>query len=1024
MGSYQKLLGLSRLSSIPNVANPFYTLQKSLQQNRRNRILAGSIRQSSSYVEEMRRAWERDPSSVHDSWVSYFEKYSSIPTTHAPSLSSLPNSDELQKIASDHIKMLLFIRSYQVRGHYMCKFDPLGINDANLHVDKFSYRGSQEQADSVPKFLDYRTYGFTEADLEREFYLNASVSGRGGLIGSKEKKKLKEIIQIMKEAYCGTVGVEFTHIADLEQQNWIRSKFEKPKKFEFDEQATLRVLDRLIYSVQFESFLATKYNTTKRFGLEGVDSLIPGMKAMIDTAVELGVESIDIGMPHRGRLNVLANVMRKPLEEMLYEFMEGTITADAEGHLLGSGDVKYHLGFTMDRPTHSNRNVHISLCANPSHLEAVNPIVEGKTRAKQHYSGDTERKRCMSVVLHGDAAFAGQGVVYETLELSDIKGYTTGGTIHIIANNQIGFTTDPRFSRSSPYCTDVAKSVGAPIFHVNGDDPEAVCWVMSLAAEFRQTFRKDVVVDIVGYRRHGHNEIDEPMFTQPLMYKIIKKHPDVLKIYSDKLVAEGRVTREKVEEMKAAANTVFNEAFEKAKDPNYRPPPSAWFGTQWKGYKTKFQLGKNDETAVPKDTLQSIGEKISAVPQGFNIHRKLEKMMRDKRKAVCDQEKGIDWGTAEALAFGSLLLEGTHVRLSGQDVERGTFSHRHAVLHDQKNETKYIPLNNLSPNQAMFAVFNSNLSEYAVLGFELGYAMENPNSLVCWEAQFGDFANTAQVIIDQFISSGEQKWLKGSGLVMLLPHGFEGQGPEHSSARLERYLQMCDDDPDYIPEMEDTGVRQIQDVNMQVVNPSTPANYFHLLRRQIRRDFRKPLICISPKSLLRHPQCQSDLLDFYDNKGFQRVLPDSLEDIVPDKEVQRLILCSGRVYYDLAAERDKRNVKDVAIVRIEQICPFPYDRVGQMSIRYPNAEIFWVQEEPFNQGAWGYVQPRIATALRDLNGKEAFYVGRNAAASPATGSPAIHQAELDRILEDAFAPNYKHEQWQWRLSDLLSKTKK
>jgi len=931
----------------------------------------------------------------------------------------------LQAIANDHIKMLLLVRSYQVRGHYMCNLDPLGINDANLHVDKFQYRGSTEQAESVPKFLDYRTYGFTEKDLDREFHLNAGVGGgRGGIIGSNQKKTLREILAIIKEAYCGTVGVEFTHIADLDQQNWIRNKFEKPKKFEYDAKATMRLLDRLIYAVNFESFLATKYNTTKRFGLEGVDALIPGMKQMIDTAVELGVESIDIGMPHRGRLNVLANVMRKPLEEMLYEFMEGTITADEEGHLLGSGDVKYHLGFTMDRPTHTEgRNVHISLCANPSHLEAVNPVVEGKTRAKQHFSGDYERKRCMSVILHGDAAFAGQGVVYETLELSDIKGYTTGGTIHVIANNQIGFTTDPRFSRSSPYCTDVAKSVAAPILHVNADDPEAVAWVMQLAAEFRIKFAKDVVVDIVGFRRHGHNEIDEPMFTQPIMYKKIKQHPDVLTIYSEKLIKEGRMTREKVEEMKTAALAVFNVAFETAKSDAYRPPPSSWFGSQWQGYKTKFQLGKNDATAVPKEKLQELGNKMNQLPDGFNVHRKLVKVLRDRKTAICDKEEGIDWGTAEALAFATLLEEGTHVRLSGQDVERGTFSHRHAVLHDQKNETKYVPLNNVAPHQAMFAVFNSNLSEYAVLGFELGYSMENPNSLVLWEAQFGDFANTAQVIVDQFISSGEQKWLRGTGLVLLLPHGFEGQGPEHSSARLERFLMMCDDDPDYIPEMESTGVKQIQDVNMQVVVPSTPANYFHLLRRQIRRDFRKPLICISPKSLLRHPQAASKLEEFAE-RDFQRVIGETSRDMLPEDEIRRVIFCSGRVYYDLLAERDRLEIKDVVIIRIEQICPFPYDKVGQASIRYFNAEIFWVQEEPLNMGAWTYVQPRLATALKDINGKEPFYVGRNAAASPATGTPAIHKMELEKILEGAFSAEHTHETWEWTLSDVFEKSSK
>jgi len=835
---------------------------------------------------------------------------------------------------------------------------------------------------------------------------------------------LSEIVEIMQNAYCDTVGVEFTHIANMEQQNWIRTKFEHKKKFDFDEAATHRLLDRLIYAVTFESFLATKYNTTKRFGLEGVDSLIPGMKSCIDTAVALGVESIDIGMPHRGRLNVLANVMRKPLEEMLYEFMEGTISADSEGHLLGSGDVKYHLGFTMDRPTHTpGRSIHISLCPNPSHLEAVNPVVIGKVRAKQHFSGDQDRKRSLGILLHGDAAFSGQGVVYETLELSDIKGYTTGGTVHVIANNQIGFTTDPRFSRSTPYCTDVAKSVGAPIFHVNGDDPEGVAWVMSLAAEFRQEFAKDVVVDIVGFRRHGHNEIDEPMFTQPLMYKTIKKHPDVLEVYTARLIREGRITQEKVDEMKAAALEVFNTAFHTAKSEDYRPPPSSWFGSQWSGYKTKFQLGKNDATAVPADTLKEIGTRISDVPAGFNIHKNLVRVMRNKHKAVVETGKGIDWATGEALAFGTLLNEGTHVRLSGQDVERGTFSQRHAVLHDQRNETKYIPLNNVSPKQAAFSIYNSNLSEYAVLGFELGYSMENPNSLVVWEAQFGDFANTAQVIIDQFISSGEQKWLRGTGLVMLLPHGFEGQGPEHSSARLERFLQLCDDDPDFIPEMESTGVKQIQDVNMQVVVPSTPANYFHLLRRQIRRDFRKPLICISPKSLLRLPQCSSEIEAFTDS-GFQRLIGETRDDLVPEEEIRRIIFCCGRVYYDLDKARTDQRVNDVAIIRIEQICPFPYDQVLKTSQRYPNAEIVWVQEEPQNMGAWSYVAPRIVTSLKDLNGKEATYVGRNAAASPATGTPAIHKAEVDHMLHDAFSESFEHEKWEWKISELMAKVEK
>jgi 2-oxoglutarate dehydrogenase E1 component len=666
------------------------------------------------------------------------------------------------------------------------------------------------------------------------------------VLASSSPLKLRNVIEVLKNAYCGGIGVEFMHIADMDQQNWIRDKFEKQDKFQHTKADILKMADRLVFACNFETFLATKYGVTKRFGLEGLEAMIPGFKAIIDTAAELGCENFTIGMPHRGRLNVLANVMHKPMEEILEEFISGTIAADEKhDQVLGSGDVKYHLGYSNDRRTRSGKTVHLSLVANPSHLEAANTVVLGKTRAKQHYlSDERSRRKAMSVLLHGDAAFAGQGIVWETLAMSDIKGYTTGGTVHIIVNNQIGFTTDPRFARSSPYSTDVAKSVGAPIFHVNADDLEAVCWVCSTAAEFRQKFGKDVVVDIVGYRRYGHNEIDEPTFTQPFMYSRIAQTPTVLQKFKQLELTKGLLSKEECDAIEAHCLDIFEKAFatarkniEMRKKNDSRPP----LMSSWQNMKDRFSYSAAQETGVDTATLLKLGEKLSTVPADFNIHRGLKRVMEAKAKMFATQQ-GIDWATAEALAFGSLLLAGTHVRLSGQDVERGTFSHRHAVLHDQENESLYTPLQNLAEKQAALAIFNSNLSEYGVLGFELGYSLQNPNSLVIWEAQFGDFCNTAQVIIDQFIASGEQKWLRQSGLVMLLPHGYEGQGPEHSSARMERFLQMSDEDAAIVPDSKGgKESMQIQRSNWQIVNVTTPANYFHVLRRQVCRGLRKLL---------------------------------------------------------------------------------------------------------------------------------------------------------------------------------------
>mmetsp|Transcript_44400 Transcript_44400/g.140112 ORF Transcript_44400/g.140112 Transcript_44400/m.140112 type:complete len:1033 (-) Transcript_44400:65-3163(-) len=962
-----------------------------------------------AYVEELFEAWEKDPNSVHKSWQVFFANLqanaqpgaaNALPPSLTGGIEPVPvEVDQVASAAVDHMNLLLLVRAFQVRGHYLAHLDPLEINTANIHM---------QPDGQMPQFLDHKTYGFTDADLDREFYMGAAAIGAAaaGVLASGRPQTLREIIDTLKGAYCDTIGVEFMHIPDLEQQNWIRDKFEKSDKFQHTKSDVLNMYDRLAFASNFETFLATKYGVTKRFGLEGVESAIPGIKSMIDRAAELGCEAFNIGMPHRGRLNVLANVMRKPMEEIFQEFIAGTV-ASVPGHdeVWGSGDVKYHLGFSIDRPTTCGKRVHLSLVANPSHLEAVNPVVLGKTRAKQESLKDDTRRRAMSVLLHGDAAFAGQGIVYETLELSDIKGYSTGGTVHIIVNNQIGFTTDPRFARSSPYCSDVAKCVSVPIFHVNADDLQAVCWVCATAAEFRQKFGKDVIVDIVGYRRYGHNEIDEPSFTQPLMYQHISKTKPVLQKFQDEALEKSLLSKDEIDKVEADCVRIFEQAFEKARR---NVESGTWdkgeipLENRWKGFKSRFSFSARQDTGVPLEELRNVGERLSSYPKDFHIHRGLARVMQNK-KHMFDTGVGLDWATAEALAFGTLLKEGVHVRLSGQDVERGTFSHRHAVLHDQENESKYVPLQNLSSDQATFSIFNSNLSEYGVLGFELGYSLHSPMSLVLWEAQFGDFANTAQVIIDQFIAAGEQKWLRQSGLVMLLPHGYEGQGPEHSSARIERFLQMSDDDPAIIPEMAQHGRMQIQHSNWQIVNLSTPANYFHALRRQIRREFRKPLVVFSPKSLLRHPQCVSDIQEFVPGIPFRRMIDERFpHDIVAPEEVKRLILCTGKVYYDVIKYRNDNQIKNIAVATLEQISPFPFDRVQQLSKKYPNAELVWVQEEPQNMGCWSYVEPRVATALLEINGKRISYIGRNPAASPATGNSTIHLAEIEQFLEAAF----------------------
>uniref|UniRef100_A0AAG5D4Q2 2-oxoglutarate dehydrogenase complex component E1 n=1 Tax=Anopheles atroparvus TaxID=41427 RepID=A0AAG5D4Q2_ANOAO len=1007
---------------------------------------------SSNYIDDMYNSWQRDPASVHASWDAYFRNnsYSAppslapVPKNHVPAAqylgSSLPavagagaavggRIDD--KLIDDHLAVQAIIRSYQSRGHLVSDIDPLGILNAEVHPDRANLRANEKVT---------RTYmNFEEADMERVFKLPSTT-----FIGGKEKfLPLREILGRLEKAYCSKIGVEFMFINSLEQCNWIRERFETPNIMSYTNEEKRLILARLTRATGFEAFLAKKFSSEKRFGLEGCEIMIPAMKEVIDVSTRLGVESIIMGMPHRGRLNVLANVCRKPLHQIFTQFA-GLEAADD-----GSGDVKYHLGTYIERLNRvTNKNIRLAVVANPSHLEAVDPVVQGKTRAEQFYRGDGEGKKVMSILLHGDAAFCGQGVVFETMHLSDLPDYTTHGTVHIVVNNQIGFTTDPRHSRSSPYCTDVARVVNAPIFHVNGDDPEAVMHVCKVAAEWRATFHKDVIIDIVSYRRNGHNEIDEPMFTQPLMYKKIRGTKPALDIYANQLITEGVVTAEEVKSVKDKYEKICEEAFEQAKTETHIKYKD-WIDSPWSGFFEGKDPLKVAPTGVIEETLVHIGNRFSSPPPNaaeFVIHKGLLRVLAARKEML--ENKTIDWALAEAMAFGSLLKEGIHVRLSGQDVERGTFSHRHHVLHHQMvDKATYRPLCHLYPDQAPYTVCNSSLSEFGVLGFELGYSMTNPNALVCWEAQFGDFNNTAQCIIDQFVSSGQAKWVRQSGLVMLLPHGMEGMGPEHSSARVERFLQMCSDDPDYFPpESDEFAIRQLHDINWIVANCSTPGNYFHLLRRQIALPFRKPLIVLTPKSLLRHPECRSNFSEMTDGTEFQRLIPDALTAENPN-QVKRVIFCTGRVYYDLLkARRDRKLESSIAISRVEQISPFPYDLVKAECAKYPNAELVWAQEEHKNQGCWTYVQPRFDTAInstRDFSVQEEklvqqktgqgfnipqgtfnsptsgsaaskgrkvrissrplSYVGRPCGASTATGSKAQHLKELKNLLDDALA---------------------
>jgi len=875
-----------------------------------------------------------------------------------------PSSADAQRAAQDTVRATMLIRTYRVRGHLAATLDPLGLAERPL------------PADLTP---DY--HGLT--DPNRTVFI-------GGIFGGLETVTVAELVAILRRNYCGPIGIEYMHINDVEERRFLQDKIEgRDKEIHFSPLGKKAILNKLIEAEQFEKFLARKFVGTKRFGLEGAEGAIPALESIIKVGGALGIREIVIGMPHRGRLNVLANVMQKPFQAIFHEFSGGSSNPDDVG---GSGDVKYHLGTSTDREFDGN-SVHLSLTPNPSHLEAVNPVVLGKVRATQRIRSDgrvlTRNDEVMDevlpVLMHGDAAFAGQGIVAECFGFSGVPGYSTGGTIHFVVNNQVGFTTSPAFARSSPYPSDVAKMVQAPIFHVNGDDPEAVTFATKVATEFRQAFNRDVVIDMWCYRRFGHNESDEPAFTQPLMYAKIRDHRPVSTLYGERLLAEGLVSAEDIASMEAGFIQTLEADFDAVA--GFLPNNAAWFGGRWSGLHLPADpvtARRGADTGVPMARLKAVADKLHSPPDGFSMHRTLERVVKTRAGTIKTGE-GLDWATAESLAFGTLLTEdaggltggngGYGVRLSGQDSGRGTFSQRHAVWVDQQTGAKFAPLSTLG---GMFEVFDSPLSEFGVLGFEYGYAMADPKTLVMWEAQFGDFANGAQVMIDQFIAAGEAKWLRANGLVMLLPHGYEGQGPEHSSARLERFLQLSAED------------------NIQVANCTTPANYFHILRRQMLRPFRKPLIIMTPKSLLRHKRAVSNLSELAEGSSFHRVLDDLVDP--PVEGVKRLILCSGKVYYDLADARDEQGRDDLYILRVEQLYPFPGDVVAEYAARFPNLEaVVWCQEEPKNAGAWFFVDPLIEEAL----GRRAVYAGRAAAASTATGLARRHAAEQAKLIAEA-----------------------
>ena len=874
------------------------------------------------------------------------------------------SEDQVKRAVLDSVRAIMIIRAYRIRGHLIADLDPLKMHATEPHPE-----------------LDPRSYGFTEADMDRPIFID-------NVLGLTHAS-MRQILDVLKRTYCGTFALQYMHISNPEEAGWLKERIEGfGKEIQFTKNGRRAILNKLVEAEGFEKFLHVKYMGTKRFGLDGGEALIPAMEQIIKRGGSLGAKEVVIGMPHRGRLSVLANVLSKPYRAIFNEFQGGSFKPE---DVDGSGDVKYHLGASSDREFDGNK-VHLSLTANPSHLEAVNPVVLGKARAKTDQNNDKDRHTVIPVLLHGDAAFAGQGVVAECFGLSGLRGHRTGGTIHIVVNNQIGFTTAPHFSRSSPYPTDIALMVEAPIFHVNGDDPEAVVHAAKVATEFRQKFHKDVVIDIFCYRRFGHNEGDEPMFTNPQMYTNIKRHKTTLQLYTERLVADGLIPEGEIEDMKAAFQALLNEEFEAGK--TFKPNKADWLDGRWSHLDKEGEEYQRGQTAISEETMAQVGRALSTAPEEFNIHKTVARQLEAKAH-MFETGEGFDWATGEALAFGSLLSEGYPVRLAGQDSTRGTFSQRHSGLIDQKSEERYYPLNHIREGQAHYEVIDSMLSEYAVLGFEYGYSLAEPNALVMWEAQFGDFANGAQIMFDQFISSGERKWLRMSGLVMLLPHGFEGQGPEHSSARLERFLQMSAED------------------NWIVANCTTPANYFHILRRQLHRSYRKPLVLMTPKSLLRHKLATSVAADFLEGSSFHRVLWDDADanfgtakselKLKADKDIKRVVICSGKVYYDLLEARDAAGKDDTYILRLEQFYPFPALSMVKELERFKQAEIVWCQEEPKNQGGWTFVEPNIEWVLTRIGAKHTrpVYAGRAASASPATGLASQHKAQQTALVNDA-----------------------
>ncbi len=955
---------------------------------------------NAEYIEQLHANYVKDPASVDESWVAFFrdlgdddtaitkeaegaswgrDDWPPVPNddltaaldgqwaadpekaikAKAASTGVALTDDQIQRAVLDSIRALMIIRAHRIRGHLAADLDPLNMRNTGEHPE-----------------LEPTFYGFSEIDMDRPIFLD-------NVLGM-QTATMRTIIAKLRKTYCGTFALQYMHISDPEQAAWLKERIESyDKEHFFTKEGRKAILRKMVEAEGFEKFCHVKYSGTKRFGLDGGEALIPAMEQIIKRGGALGVEDIIIGMPHRGRLNVLSNVMGKPFRAIFNEFFGGSYKPD---DVEGSGDVKYHLGASSDREFDGN-NVHLSLTANPSHLEAVNPVVLGKARAKGDQKG-RNRKAVMPMLLHGDAAFAGQGVIAECFGLSGLKGHIAGGCMHIVVNNQIGFTTSPHDSRSSPYPTDIAMMVEAPIFHVNGDDPEAVVHAAKIATEFRQKFEKDVVLDIFCYRRFGHNEGDEPMFTQPEMYRKIKAQKTSLAIYTERLIKDGLIPEGEIEDIKTAFQAKLNEEFEAGK--SYKPNKADWLDGKWKHLESKDPEYQRGKTHISKARFIEVGAALTKLPDGWAAHKTILRILAAKAEMI-KTGTGIDWATAEALAFGSLQVEGFPVRLSGQDCTRGTFSHRHSGIMDQNTSVRYYPLNNIREEQAPYEVIDSMLSEYAVLGYEYGYTLAGPNGLTLWEAQFGDFTNGAQIMIDQFISSGESKWLRMSGLVMLLPHGMEGQGPEHSSARPERFLQMCAED------------------NWIIANVTTPANYFHILRRQMHRTYRKPLVIMSPKSLLRHKKAVSTMEDFTGTASFHRLLWDDAQlghsdtKLVADAKIKRVVLCSGKVYYDLLAERDARGIKDIYLLRVEQLYPIPDKALTTELARFKNADYVWCQEEPKNQGYWGHIAPPIEDVLTAIDPKaqRLKYVGRDAAAAPATGLASNHKKQQDALVNDA-----------------------